>query len=182
MKKLLAILLAAMMLLSLAACTSNDDNPSGSENNPGTSQSGENTDNQGGENNDGGQDYENAGFNKAQRKVIAEQIGVTTEGEKVVFMYVPEEGDEVVYYDVYDQFNGTSCRYTEYRFCKNKDAYDGETYDIDGEYDDLTANENDLYFYGSEEASFSWAGSYQAIVDYHNEHTAPYNDEYVLVE
>ena len=44
MKKLLAILLAAMMLLSLAACTSNDDNPSGSENNPGTSQS----DNKGG--------------------------------------------------------------------------------------------------------------------------------------
>ena len=52
MKKLLAILLAAMMLLSLAACTNNDDNPSGSENNPGTSQS----DNQGGENSDGGEE------------------------------------------------------------------------------------------------------------------------------
>ena len=39
MKKLLAILLAAIMLLSLAACGNNDDNPSGSENNPGTSQS-----------------------------------------------------------------------------------------------------------------------------------------------
>ena len=50
MKKLLAILLAAMMLLSLAACTNNDDNPSGSENNPGTSQS----DNQGGTENQGG--------------------------------------------------------------------------------------------------------------------------------
>ena len=187
MKKLLALLLVGMMIFSLAACGDNSTTDPDKDN-PGTSQSGENNDsqggeeNQGGENNDGGQDYENAGFNKAQRKVIAEQIGVTTEGEKVVFMYVPEEGDEVVYYDVYDQFNGTSCRYTEYRFCKNKDAYDEETYDIDGEYDDLTANENDLYFYGSEEASFSWAGSYQAIVDYHNEHTAPYNDEYVLVE
>ena len=57
MKKLLAILLAAMMLLSLAACTNNDDNPSGSENNPGTSQSGNQggTENQGGENNNGGE-------------------------------------------------------------------------------------------------------------------------------
>ena len=52
MKKLLAILLAAIMLLSLAACGNNDDNPSGSENNPGTSQS----DNQGGENSDGGEE------------------------------------------------------------------------------------------------------------------------------
>ena len=173
MKKLLAILLAAMMLLSLAACGDNNTTDPDKDN-PGVSQSGEN--------NDDGQDYENAGFNKAQRKVIAEKIGVTTEGEKVVFMYVPEEGDEVVYYDVYDQFNGTSCRYTEYRFCKNKDAYDGEAHDMEGDYDDLTANEKDLYLYGSEEASFSWAGSYQAIVDYHNEHTAPYNDEYVIVE
>ena len=52
MKKVLAILLAAMMLLSLAACTNNDDNPSGSENNPGTSQS----DNQGGTENQGGEE------------------------------------------------------------------------------------------------------------------------------
>ena len=52
MKKLLAIFLAAMMLLSLAACTNNDDNPSGSENNPGTSQS----DNQGGTENQGGEE------------------------------------------------------------------------------------------------------------------------------
>ena len=52
MKKLLAILLAAMMLLSLAACTNNDDNPSGNENNPGTSQS----DNQGGTENQGGEE------------------------------------------------------------------------------------------------------------------------------
>ncbi len=178
MKKLFALLLATMMIFSLAAC-GNNETPSGSEgDNPGVSQ----TDNQGSENNNDGQDYENAGFNKAQRKVIAEQIGVTTEGEKVVFMYVPEEGDEVVYYDVYDQFNGTTCRYTEYRFCKNKDAYDDEGYGMEGDYDDLIANQEDLYLYGSEEADFSWAGSYQAVVDYHNEHTAPHNDEYVIVE
>ncbi len=181
MKKLLALLLVGMMIFSLAACGDNNTtNPD--KNNPGVSRSGENNDDKGGENNNDGQDYENVGFNKAQRKVIAEQIGVTTEGEKVVFMYVPEEGDEVVYYDVYDQFNGTTCRYTEYRFCKNKDAYDDEAHGMEGDYDDLIANQEDLYLYGSEEADFSWAGSYQAVVDYHNEHTAPYNDEYVIVE
>ena len=52
MKKVLAILLAAMMLLSLAACGNNDDNPSGSENNPGTSQS----EGQGGTENQGGEE------------------------------------------------------------------------------------------------------------------------------
>ena len=44
MKKILAILLAAMMLLSLAACGDNET-PSGSEGDkPGTSQGGENND------------------------------------------------------------------------------------------------------------------------------------------
>ena len=44
MKKILAILLAAMMVFALAACDTGDDpNPSGS-NNPGTSQNGENND------------------------------------------------------------------------------------------------------------------------------------------
>mgnify|MGYP003408018759 FL=1 len=51
MKKLLAILLAAMMLLSLAACDlGNNENPNGD--NPGTSQGGES--NNGGENNNNG--------------------------------------------------------------------------------------------------------------------------------
>ena len=49
MKKLLTLLLAMLMVFALAACTNNDDNPSGSENNPGVSQSGENND--GGEEN-----------------------------------------------------------------------------------------------------------------------------------
>lgn len=56
MKKILAILLAAMMLLSLAACNNNDDNPSGSGDNPGTSQSG----NQGGEDSPGTQGGSNS--------------------------------------------------------------------------------------------------------------------------
>ena len=51
MKKILAILLAAMMVFALAAC-GNNETPSGSEGGtPGTSQSGENNDSQGGEEN-----------------------------------------------------------------------------------------------------------------------------------
>ena len=55
MKKLLALLLAAMMVFALAACNTGDDpNPSGS-NNPGTSQNDTpgGTENQGGEENKG---------------------------------------------------------------------------------------------------------------------------------
>ena len=55
MKKILALVLAAMMIFSLAAC-GNEETPSGSENNPGTSQSGENNDSQGGENSDVGEE------------------------------------------------------------------------------------------------------------------------------
>ena len=70
MKKLLAILLAAMMLLSLAACGNNDDNPSGSENNPGTSQS----DNQGGEENKGGEENNGDSLSK-----VLNDVGLTLE-------------------------------------------------------------------------------------------------------
>ena len=56
MKKILAILLAAMMIFSLAACGENTDNPSGNENNPGTSQNG-------GENNNGGESTNNGDNN-----------------------------------------------------------------------------------------------------------------------
>ena len=90
MKKLLAILLAAMMLLSLAACTSNDDNPSGSENNPGTSQS----DNQGGEENNA-KTYE-----WPIADYISEAMKYTGEG---TITYVPDEAEyaQTKYYDIY---------------------------------------------------------------------------------
>lgn len=55
MKKILAFLLVAVMVFSLAACGNNDDNPSGSENNPGTSQS--DSDNQGGDNTTSGKEW-----------------------------------------------------------------------------------------------------------------------------
>ena len=47
MKKLLALLLAGLMMLSFAACGNNEDNPSGNEDNPGVSQSGENNNDKG---------------------------------------------------------------------------------------------------------------------------------------
>ena len=68
MKKLLAIILAALMLISLAAC-GNNETPSGSENNPGTSQSGDqgSTENQGGEeNNSGTTEPDNTGNNSSE--------------------------------------------------------------------------------------------------------------------
>ena len=55
MKKLLALLLAAMMVFALAACGENTDNPSGNENNSGTSQNG-------GENNNGGEENKGTGL------------------------------------------------------------------------------------------------------------------------
>ena len=64
MKKLLAILLAAMLLLSLAAC-GNNETPSGSEGDkPGTSQGGES--NNGGENNNNGGESTNNGDNNTE--------------------------------------------------------------------------------------------------------------------
>lgn len=63
MKKLLAILLAVMMVFALAACDTGDDpNPSGS-NNPGVSQSGENND--GGEDTSGTTEPDSTGNNSA---------------------------------------------------------------------------------------------------------------------
>ena len=61
MKKLLALLLVLLLTFSLAACGNNDDNPSGSENNPGVSQSGENDDDQGSESTVGGSEENDSG-------------------------------------------------------------------------------------------------------------------------
>ena len=64
MRKLLAILLAAMMVFALAAC-GNNETPSGSEGDkPGTSQGGES--NNGGENNNNGGESTNNGDNNTE--------------------------------------------------------------------------------------------------------------------
>ena len=152
MKKILAIILAAMMLLFFVACNTSD-NP----------------------------DPDNVGFTKAQRQVIAEQIGVTTEDEKVVFMYEYEEGDTAVYIDVYDEFNGTTCRYNEWVFCIDKETYDGEYNAYVDDDTDVVSDEKNLYFCMREECDLSWAGSWQDLMDYHDVHWAERTDP-ALVE
>ena len=77
MKKLFALLIALMMIVSLVACGENTDTPSGSEgNNHGTSQ----TDNQGGNNggeNNGGDSYAIADVSADNwEKVIEENFGI----------------------------------------------------------------------------------------------------------
>ena len=99
MKKLFAILLAAMMVLSLVAC-GNNETPSGSENNPGTSQSGD----QGGTENQGGEITNNGGGDEvvvdvdlldlADADIIAIKNGKTVlEGdeEAEVIAHIPDE-------------------------------------------------------------------------------------------
>ena len=81
MKKILAILLAAMMVFALAACDTGDGpNPSGS-NNPGTSQGGENN-NGGAENNDG-----------AENNGGTENNGGSSSQEDCAFCFDIEGGD-----------------------------------------------------------------------------------------
>ena len=76
MKKILAILLAAMMVFALAAC-GNNETPSGSEGDkPGTSQNDTpgGTENQGGENNNGGE-----GNNGDSLSKVLNDVGLTLE-------------------------------------------------------------------------------------------------------
>lgn len=113
--------------------------------------------------------------------MIAEEIGITSKDDKVVFMYVVEADDEVIYYDVYDEFNGTACRYREYIFYKDQENYENEMIDA-SDYDEVVKDSKNYYLTGIEQVNFSWAGSWQDIVDYHNKHQKPYNDEYIMVE
>ncbi len=93
MKKILAILLAAMMLLSLAACTNNDDNPSGSENNPGTSQS----DNQGGTENQGGENVNAKTYDWPTEDWITASMNYTGTGDIVIVRHqFDDENTEIV--------------------------------------------------------------------------------------
>ena len=104
MKKLLAILLVGMMIVSLAACTNNENtDPSGSDN-PGTSQSGENDDDQGGESTVGGSEENNGGESiygieghfSAKQIAFIESLGKSEEGKK--FVAFKEENGYVEFY------------------------------------------------------------------------------------
>ena len=103
MKKLLAILLAAMMLLSLAACGENNTTDPDKDN-PGTSQSGENDDDQGGESTVGGSEENNGGESiygieghfSAKQIAFIESLGKSEEGKK--FVAFKEENGYVEFY------------------------------------------------------------------------------------
>ena len=187
MKKILALLLTLALLFSLAACGGGGDEktPSNEDKTPSSSQQQEQNTPDPDEGDGGeevsGQDYDNVGFTKAQRQVIAGQIGVTTEDEKVVFMYEYEEGDTAVYIDVYDEFNGTTCRYNEWVFCIDKETYDGEYNAYVDDDTDVVSDEKNLYFCMREECDLSWAGSWQDLMDYHDVHWAERTDP-ALVE
>ena len=101
MKKLLALLLALMMVLSLAACGGGDDTPSGNEDNPGVSQS----DNQGGNNDPNApiSSVKNAVGRGSYTKHNAEDAQ-----ELLVSMGLPEyPGGEIIYANEFEEGDGT---------------------------------------------------------------------------
>ena len=103
MKKLFALLIALMLVFSLAACTNNENtDPSGSDN-PGTSQSGENDDDQGGESTDGSEEnddvgtiYDIEGEFSAKQIAFIESLGKSEEGKR--FVAFKEENGYVEFY------------------------------------------------------------------------------------
>ena len=82
MKKLLALLLAAMMLLSLAACGDNNTTDPDKDN-PGVSQSGENNDSQGGEN-DGGETNANVSHELFDISELASETKIPDYAKKAI--------------------------------------------------------------------------------------------------
>ena len=100
MKKILAILLAAMMVFALAACDTGDDpNPSGS-NNPGVSQSGENNDDKGGNTPAASTDYFYDHYDFCEEWMLPDD-GVYT-GYKYVSPDSNKAGNEMVTIRIYD--------------------------------------------------------------------------------
>ena len=100
MKKILAILLAAMMVFALAACNTGDDpNPSGS-NNPGVSQSGENNDDKGGNTPAASTDYFYDHYDFCEEWMLPDD-GVYT-GYKYVSPDSNKAGNEMVTIRIYD--------------------------------------------------------------------------------
>ena len=103
MKKLLAILLAAMMVFALAACGENNTTDPDKDN-PGVSQSGENDDDQGSESTVGGSEENNGGESiygieghfSAKQIAFIESLGKSEEGKK--FVAFKEENGYVEFY------------------------------------------------------------------------------------
>ena len=103
MKKLFALLIALMLVFSLAACGDNNTTDPDKDN-PGTSQSGENDDDQGGESTVGGSEENNGGESiygieghfSAKQIAFIESLGKSEEGKK--FVAFKEENGYVEFY------------------------------------------------------------------------------------
>ena len=103
MKKLFALLIALMLVFSLAACGDNNATDPDKDN-PGTSQSGENDDDQGGESTVGGSEENNGGESiygieghfSAKQIAFIESLGKSEEGKK--FVAFKEENGYVEFY------------------------------------------------------------------------------------
>ena len=158
MKKLLTLLLVLATVFAVTACNlGNAENPNGDD--QGKSQ----TDSQ------GGNDYDNDGWTKKQRQIIAEEIGKTVEGTKLVVQYYVDEGDTCVYIDVLDEFADGTCRYREWRFCKDKESFDDE-FDPDDEDNDVV-NEKEFYFCEVDDFNYSWKSDWQSAYDHFSGNT-----------
>ena len=111
MKKLLALLLAGLMMLSFAACGTND-NPSGNEDNPGVSQSGENNDNQGGETIDWPSAASEIEWTGSGKIICAEKLIGSSRGEVEVYIDKATLAEVGEYIEKVKAF-GISCDDTE---------------------------------------------------------------------
>ena len=154
MKKLLAILLAAMMVFALAACDIGDDpNPSGS-NNPGTSQNDTpgGTENQGGENNNGGEESGTKTFSWPTADYIKNYMKYNGAGEIV---FVKEDADYGGHPATWVYINGVTLAEIETYLSAVKAegfAYHATTLEI-------TAGEGEpTVEFGGWDSSFSWNG------------------------
>ena len=154
MKKILALMLAAMMVFALAACDTGDDpNPSGS-NNPGTSQS----DNQGGENSDGGE--ENNGGEESGTKTFswptADYIKDYMEYKgNGTIVYVKDDSDYGGYPATWVYINGVTLAEIETYIS----AIKAEGFAYHPTAKEITAGKGEpTVEFGGYDSSFSWQG------------------------
>lgn len=171
MKKLLALLLALMMVFALAACGENTEKPN--NDNPGVSQSGENNDDQGGENNDGGEENSEFGFPlKEETLAKMESLGVTEENKRVLSrsVFSSSKSVQIIVYSWTDP-EGMYDGYQIYYFFSDASDFDMEKSNYDQSmYTVVEENRDELWLLyemknGIEEQSYGMR-SYKDIYNY----------------
>ena len=143
MKKLLAILLVGLIMLSFATCGTND-NPSGNKNNPSVSQSGEENNNSGGNTNSGKLSMDDINNDNWQKVIQDNFLGVTVNlPEGWTVSYTKSMGGVHVYFDCKTDADGVAA-FLEGVFSELKKVAVGEIkYYGYGVFDDITYNSID---------------------------------------